>query len=76
VAELLRRLSEPQTRARLREEVAQSMPQQWSDIFIASVASPGAQAVVGRDVASLAKEAGCDPAEYAFTCWPGSVRRS
>jgi len=66
VAQLLRRLSEPQTRARMLEEVAQSMPQQWSDIFIAGVASPERRAVVGRDVASLAKEAGRDPAEYAF----------
>src|SRR5260370_363366 len=57
VVELLRRLSEPQTRARLLEEVAQTMPQQWSDIFIASVASPERRRVVGRDVSSLAKEA-------------------
>jgi dihydroorotase/N-acyl-D-amino-acid deacylase len=66
VDELLRRLSEPQSRTRLLAEVAQSMPQQWSDIFIASVASPERQAVVGRDIASLAKEADCDPASYAF----------
>jgi dihydroorotase/N-acyl-D-amino-acid deacylase len=66
VAQLIARLRDPQSRARLREEVAQSMPQQWSDIFIASVASPERQAVVGRDIASLAKEAGRDPTEYAF----------
>jgi len=66
VDRLLARLRDPQSRARLRDETTRSMPQEWSDIFIASVASPERQAVVGRDIASLAREAGCDPAEFAF----------
>lgn len=61
---LLERLTNPPIRAEMRLEMQQSMPQQWSDIIIASVRSQERQYLVGKSIASLAQEAGQDSAEF------------
>ncbi len=66
---LLRRLQDPTTRAKLREEVLSKMEQgarRFADILIAQVNTPENKHLEGKTVAEAAAEAGQDACEFTF----------
>lgn len=56
-------LSDPDQRRTIAEETRKHLAQDWSDILISAVATPGNQRLVGQTMASIAAERGLDPAE-------------
>jgi dihydroorotase/N-acyl-D-amino-acid deacylase len=67
VAVLLDRLADPETRSRLAAATVEGLAQQWSDIFVVSVASEANQSVVGKTFAQVAEENSTSPVEALFT---------
>ncbi|MGI6358281.1 MAG: N-acyl-D-amino-acid deacylase family protein [Bacillota bacterium] len=66
---LLQRLTTPETRERLRQEVTEKMAKQsrrFADILIASVNRPENKHLEGKTVAEAAEAAGRDPLEFCF----------
>ncbi|MBL0157344.1 MAG: amidohydrolase family protein [Bryobacterales bacterium] len=56
---LVERLRTPATRALVRDETEGGMAQSWSDITISGVASAANAALIGRTIADVAAERGC-----------------
>ncbi|MGN0659881.1 MAG: amidohydrolase family protein [Emergencia sp.] len=63
---LFARLKDPQTRARLREEVNASHTGRWGDIFVSYVESEENSCYVGKSIEEIAQLRGVDPAEACF----------
>ncbi|MDD6043390.1 MAG: D-aminoacylase [Eubacteriaceae bacterium] len=64
--ELFRRLREPETRARLRDEANSSHQGRWGDIFIAYAYGEENRWTVGKSIAEIAKIQDKDPADTCF----------
>jgi N-acyl-D-aspartate/D-glutamate deacylase len=60
-AAMLARLAGPADRARMAEHMRNNVAQSWSDILITSAKSPHNRRAVGKSVAAIAEERGCDP---------------
>ncbi len=66
VGDYMARLRDPDTRARIREEVAagvREVPPRWDAWLIAFARAENNQGLVGRSVEEIAAERGADPAE-------------
>lgn len=63
---LVQRLTDPAQRPEIARETVASMPQQWADIFIASVGSQHNQHLVGRTIAAIAAEKGATGIDTAI----------
>ncbi len=50
---LLKRLKDPASRARIRNETIAGMAHRWSDLFISAVSGTANQAIVGRSIEGL-----------------------
>lgn len=63
---LVERLRTPATRALVRDETEGGMAQSWSDITISGVASAANAALIGRTIADVAAERGCNGVDTAL----------
>jgi N-acyl-D-aspartate/D-glutamate deacylase len=72
---LLKRLADPEIRARLKREIATGSPGWWNiveaaggwdGIVLANARNPDNARFVGKSISQIAKELGKDPAETAF----------
>ena len=66
IDEYMARLNDPETRARIRKEMAAGLggiPPMWDTGTIASVRTEANREVIGRSIADIAEERGVEPAE-------------
>lgn len=63
---LLKRLEDPEIRAKLREEANASHVGRWGDIYVAYAESDKNQKYVGKSIAEIAEIRGVDPADACF----------
>ncbi|MFN2520494.1 MAG: amidohydrolase family protein [Candidatus Limnocylindria bacterium] len=61
--ELVARLQEPATRARIRGEISAVAPGRWDAVRPVSFREPRLQPLIGRTISEIAAERGRDPAE-------------
>jgi N-acyl-D-amino-acid deacylase len=59
-------LKDAEKRKRIAAEVRQMTAQQWTDVFITSVATPANQPMVGKNIAEIAELRKQDPVEAVF----------
>ena len=60
---LLGRLADPAQRAEIARETSDTIPWRWQDILISSLESEGNRAAIGKTLASVAAERGCEPVD-------------
>jgi N-acyl-D-amino-acid deacylase len=65
-AALLRRLADPEQRARIADATVAALEWSWDDIFISSVASPRNAGATGKNLAQLAAARGARPIDAAL----------
>jgi N-acyl-D-amino-acid deacylase len=65
-AAMVARLTDAAQREQILAQMKVAMPQRWSDIIVAGVASEKNQHMVGSNVEALATAAGHEPAEFAL----------
>ena len=66
VEKLLERLSDPETRAKLRDQANESHKGRWQDIYVSYVKSEKNRWVVGKNIVEIAEAQGKDPADACF----------
>lgn len=65
-AALLRRLSDPAERARIRDATVQGLAQEWSDITISAVATAANRPLIGQTIAQVAAARGLSGVDAAL----------
>lgn len=60
---LMSRLSDPQQRAAIARETNETIPWNWRDILISAVETSRNRGAIGKSLADLAKERGCEPVD-------------
>lgn len=60
---LMSRLRDREQRAAIARETNETIPWNWQDIFISALHSERNQHVIGRNLADVAEERGCDPVD-------------
>ena len=63
---LKKRLCDPKTRARLREEADADHKERWGDIYVSYAEGTDNQQWIGRSIAEIAEATGKDPADACF----------
>jgi N-acyl-D-aspartate/D-glutamate deacylase len=60
---LMSRLRDPGQRAAIARETNETSPWRWQDIFVSALHGEQNQRLIGRNLAEVAEERGCDPVE-------------
>ena len=66
IPSLLQKLRNPVQRAAIRDDLARTIPWQWSDIYISSVGSEANLSTIGRTLEQIADERGREPVDVTL----------